>query len=305
MADTLATGGMMSGLDPVMTVEDFAVGDRVFRQNDDTKEVVMGTVEQVGWDYLKISLDGTANSKHHLHIHIDLFQKVSGKPNYVRWWSKAFDIDRLEIGLRLSYLDQKNVRHHAVVVNCDDSFSFATLEFVNPREPSFTKSYLAGSRAEMELELRNFEAEEIAPEPLEAPREVETGLCWADLSEGMRIYEQDFDRIYFGTVLHSDPQKVSIKWDSGNTVHQVATPKLSLDDRLKVYKLPLPMDEIEVGSRISKIDHSGKRVYAKILSLKPKSFSYCFEHSATQELTVFVKSSEEMEYKMREWMLEA
>ena len=144
----------METLVPVI-IEDFEIGDRLYRQNNDDGEVVFGRVEEVHRDFLNVRLDNGP----FFEVSIDLFKDDdTGEKKYVRWWSKCLDLSSLEVGSTLSCLDALNERHYSRVI----AFVLGDYITLEHRTPGmglpYQHTYLESSKP-LDYQLRNFELE--------------------------------------------------------------------------------------------------------------------------------------------------
>ena len=139
----------METMTPVI-IEDFEIGDRLYRQRDDTGEVVFGTVEEVGSYFLNVRLDDGV----FFEVSIDLFQSdANGQKNYVRWWAKSLDVSKLKEGATLSFLkdgEREYVELFSYFPNRHATFSFSD---------GAKRTYWENSSGTLEYHLRNFEME--------------------------------------------------------------------------------------------------------------------------------------------------
>jgi hypothetical protein len=101
----------------------------------------------------------------------------------------------------------------------------------------------------------------------------------ADFEPGDRAFYQDFGRPFFGTVKEVAEDEVVFSLDAGSEIIARQNVTVPVIENLRFWQKPLPVNEVEAGSRISclvkKNELESVRVYATVL-----------EHVAGTSMTV-------------------
>lgn len=138
----------------------------------------------------------------------------------------------------------------------------------------------------------------------EKQTELDTGLCYADLSPGDRIYGPSM-KPTFGIVIYSDESMIQVGWDDLRMTMFQRGIRNSLNQQLKGYGKPLNLRQVEKGSIISRKYPGQPRVYAEVMAYAPGEFlSYWYLKDSSALVTVRQDKKQTLEERMMYWELE-
>lgn len=147
------------------------------------------------------------------------------------------------------------------------------------------------------------------------PVETETPLIPEDIEVGDRLYCTRYAFTVFGTVVKASPLQVAVKLDTGGLVNIISADRQMVIKQLAEFGKPLPLDQVEVGSRVSIWDNNDydekERFYGTVIEYVPErylSIEYDDLPGMDAEIATYYGDSENgssLEDVVKYWELEA